>query len=255
MTPDPRLDSLHYESFGLQDPAAPTLFLLHGMGGGHWVWRHQTNALARWRMIAVDLAGHGRSAAPAPRRVHEHVPSLLHLAESLSIQRPVWCGHSLGGAIAMELALGHPGRASALILLGAPPEFDVPPERMHLVRHRPAEARSDRRWLPWSDATAPEVRAAYAGAGPAASPSVVLSDLEALARFKITGLLPDIACPVLVITGVEDRYIDKIRLERQCLPSVRYHEVPGAGHLVMWEQPSVTNRLIDEFMAEMTRPA
>jgi len=80
-------------------------------------------------------------------------------------------------------------------------------------------------------------------------------NLEALARFKITGLLPDIACPVLVITGVEDRYIDKIRLQRQCLPSVRYHEVPGAGHLVMWEQPSVTNRLIEEFMAEMTRPA
>jgi len=145
--------------------------------------------------------------------------------------------------------------ASALILLGAPPEFDVPPERMHLVRHHPAEARSDRRWLPWSDATGPEVRAAYAAAGPPASPSVVLSDLEALARFKITGLLPDIACPVLAITGVEDRYIDKIRLERQCLPSVRYHEVPGAGHLVMWEQPSVTNRLIEEFMAEMTRPA
>src|SRR3989304_5210325 len=200
--PDPQFDCLHYESFGLQDPAAPTLFLLHGMGGGHWVWRHQTNALARWRLIAVDLAGHGRSAAPAPRRVHEHVPSLLHLAESLSIQRPVWCGHSLGGAIAMELALGHPGRASALILLGAPPEFDVPPERMHPVRPRPADAPRDRRWLPWSDATAPEVRAAYAAAGPAASPSVVLSDLEAPARFKITGRLPDIACRGPVVTRV-----------------------------------------------------
>lgn len=252
--PETCVGFLHYESFGSKDPAAPTLFLLHGMGGGHWVWRHQTNALARCRLIAVDLAGHGHSAPPVPRRVHEHVPALLRLAESLSIQRAVWCGHSLGGAIAMELALEHPERASALILIGAPPEFDVPPERVRLMRHHPAEARNDRRWLPWSDATAPEVRAAYAAAGPPAVASVVLSDLEALARFKITGLLPDVACPVLVITGVEDRYIDAIRLERQCLPSARYHEVPGAGHLVMWEQPSVTNRLIEDFMGEMSRP-
>jgi len=245
---DSRLDSLHYKSFGRQDPAAPTVFLLHGMGGGHWVWRQQTDALAKWRLIAVDLAGHGSSAPPTPRRVHEHVPSLLRLADSLSVQRAVWCGHSLGGAIAMELALQYPERASALILIGAGPEFDVPPERMDLVRNHSAEARTDRRWLPWSDATPQEVRTAYMSAGPAPSPSVVLSDLEALARFKITGLLPDIACPVLVIAGVEDRYIDKIRLERQYLPSARYHEIEKAGHLAMWEKPEATNPLIEEFL-------
>ena len=248
---DSRLDSLHYKSFGLQDSAAPTLFLLHGMGGGHWVWRQQTNALTKWRLIAVDLAGHGDSPQPTPRRAHEHVPSLLRLADSLSVRRPVWCGHSLGGAIAMELALQYPERASALILVGAAPEFDVPPERMELMRHHSAEARTDRRWLPWSDATPPEVRTAYVSAGPAPSPSVVLSDLEALARFKITGLLPDIACPVLVIAGVEDRYLDKIRLERQYLPSVRYHEIEQAGHIVMWEQPQATNRLIGDFLATL----
>lgn len=244
---------LNYKIFGSQDPASPTMFLLHGMGGGHWVWRHQTNAISGWRLIAVDLAGHGASAAPAPRRAHEHVPSLIRLADSLSAGRAVWCGHSLGGAIALELALDHPGRASALILIGAAPEFDAPPERMDLMRHHSAEARNDRRWMPWSDATVPEVRAAYASAGPAASPSVVLADLEALARFKVTGLLPDVACPALVITGVEDRYIDKIRLERQYIPSVHYHEIENAGHIVMWEQPAATNRLIEEFLAGIPR--
>jgi pimeloyl-ACP methyl ester carboxylesterase len=97
------------------------------------------------------------------------------------------------------------------------------------------------------------VRAAYASAGPATAPAVVLADLEALARFKITGLLPDIACPVLVITGTEDRYIEKIRLERHYLPEVRYHEIANAGHLVMWEQVTATNRLITEFLADMAR--
>ena len=66
-------------------------------------------------------------------------------------------------------------------------------------------------------------------------PTVVLADLEALARFKITGLLPDIACPVMVITGAEDRYIDALCLERHYLRPVRYHELDNAGHLVMWE--------------------
>jgi pimeloyl-ACP methyl ester carboxylesterase len=246
-------NTLSYTISGAQEPAAPTMFLLHGMGGGHWVWRHQTQAITGWRLVAVDLDGHGASPQPTPRRAHEHVPALLRLAEALSAPCAVWCGHSLGGAIAMELALGHPSHARALILIGAPPEFDVPPERMDLMRHRAAEARTDHRWLPWSEATAPEVRAAYAAAGLAAAPTVVLADLEALARFKITGLLPDIACPVLVITGTEDRYIEQIRLERHYLPSVHYHEIANAGHLVMWEQVAATNRLITEFLADMAR--
>ena len=94
------------------------------------------------------------------------------------------------------------------------PEFEVPPERMDLMRHHAADARTDRRWLPWSDATAEDVRAAYSAAGPVAAPAVVLADLEALACGKITGLLPDIACPVLGITGTADRYLDKILVAR-----------------------------------------
>jgi pimeloyl-ACP methyl ester carboxylesterase len=86
-----------------------------------------------------------------------------------------------------------------------------------------------------SCATAQDVRAAYGAAGPAAMPAVVLAD------------------PVLVITGTEDRYLDHIRLERHYLPSVRYHEIDNAGHLVMWEQPATTNRLIEAFLAEMAR--
>ena len=58
---------LSYTISGAQEPAAPTMFLLHGMGGGHWVWRHQTQAIAGWRLVAVDLAGHG--ASPRRRRV------------------------------------------------------------------------------------------------------------------------------------------------------------------------------------------
>ena len=77
--------------------------------------------------------------------------------------------------------------------------------------------------------------------------------LEALARFKITGLLPDIACPVLVITGTEDRYIDTICLERHYLPSVRYHEIENVGHLVMQEQSVAINRLSEAFLADMAR--
>jgi pimeloyl-ACP methyl ester carboxylesterase len=235
---DAHTSNLRSQLFGTQDPGSPPMVLLHGMRGGHWVWRHQTNAITGWRLVAVDLAGHGASSPPAPRRAHEHVPSLLRLANALSVGRAVWCGHSLGGAITMELALEHPSRVSALILVGAPPEFDVPPERMDLMRHHAAAARTDRRWLPWSEA---------------ATPPVVLADFEALARFKITGLLPDIACPVLVITGAEDRSIDAIRLERHSLRSVRYHEIDHAGHLVMWEQPDTTNQLIAQFLATVPR--
>src|SRR5262245_48456616 len=88
---DAHARTLSYTIFGAQEPAAPTMFLLHGMGGGHWVWHHQTQAIAGWRLVAVDLAGHGASPPPTPRRAHEHVPALLRLTEALSAPCAVWC--------------------------------------------------------------------------------------------------------------------------------------------------------------------
>jgi pimeloyl-ACP methyl ester carboxylesterase len=73
--------------FGAQDPTRLTMVQLHGIGGGHWFWRHQTYTIAGRRLVAVDLTGYRASPRPAPCRAHEHVPALLQVPLAAAPQK------------------------------------------------------------------------------------------------------------------------------------------------------------------------
>ncbi|NJP31477.1 alpha/beta fold hydrolase [Micromonospora sp. HSS6-12] len=82
------------------------------------MWREQVDALAsRHRVIALDLRGYGESELPpAPFANHDDVAGLL---DALGIERAALVGWSFGGAVAIDTALAHPDRVTALALLGA----------------------------------------------------------------------------------------------------------------------------------------
>ena len=96
--------------------AGPPVVLLHGLGLARAVFDPLLPALAaRFRVIRLDLAGHGASPAPAgPHAHHEDVRATL---DALGLDRVDVVGLSLGGAAAVDLALAHPGRVRRLALL------------------------------------------------------------------------------------------------------------------------------------------
>jgi pyruvate dehydrogenase E2 component (dihydrolipoamide acetyltransferase) len=126
------MTSLHAD---IKDEGSAPLVLLHGFGGFHGVWDGVRNALPDGApTIAYDLPGHGRSLplreAMSPRRaadavladLAERAPATFHLA-----------GHSMGGAIAMLMALTAPERVASLTLL-APGGFGDEINEAVLVR-------------------------------------------------------------------------------------------------------------------------
>lgn len=112
---------LHVQSIG----AGPDIVLLHGWGLHADIWHDVAQQLAmRFRVTLIDLPGHGRST---PMHVNEgHEYSLQHVAACVAEVAPphaAWLGWSLGGMIAMRVAMTSPQRVAALILVASTPQF------------------------------------------------------------------------------------------------------------------------------------
>jgi pimeloyl-ACP methyl ester carboxylesterase len=105
----------------------PALVLLHGLSATHVNWERTIPAFAdRWRVVAPDLPGHGRSGKPdAPYTIDFFAGVVRSLGRELGIKEAVVVGNSLGGQIAVELALTYPVWTRALVLVAPAGRFNV----------------------------------------------------------------------------------------------------------------------------------
>ncbi|HEX2282655.1 MAG TPA: 2-succinyl-6-hydroxy-2,4-cyclohexadiene-1-carboxylate synthase [Thermomicrobiales bacterium] len=120
----------HVEDHGSGAP----LVLLHGFTGSAASWSPVIHELARFRrVIAIDVIGHGASAAPADPSHYAFEQALRDLAAviaQLGIARAAWLGYSMGGRLALGMAVDHPQRVSSLILESATPGIQHENERL-----------------------------------------------------------------------------------------------------------------------------
>ena len=96
------------------------MVLLHGNGEDGGYFRHQIEYFSRrYRVIAVDTRGHGKSPRGiAPFTMDQFAADLKGLLDELGIEAPILLGFSDGANIAMKFALRYPGRLKALIQIG-----------------------------------------------------------------------------------------------------------------------------------------
>ena len=100
------------------DPDGPALVCLHGVTGhGERFRRLAELRWSRFRVVAPDLRGHGRSTWEPPWTIRAQLDSLLETADELGIARADWLGHSWGGRLVLELAAARPDRIRRAVLL------------------------------------------------------------------------------------------------------------------------------------------
>lgn len=106
---------MYYEDTG----KGPTLVLIHGMGGDSSEWSLLTPELSKEiRCIAVDLRGHGKSEKPdQPYTQDMFADDVAALLDTLKIDKAYLCGISMGGFVALKMALHHPKKVKGLILI------------------------------------------------------------------------------------------------------------------------------------------
>ncbi|WP_329282194.1 alpha/beta fold hydrolase [Streptomyces sp. NBC_00691] len=252
-------------SHDLAGQGPSTVLLLHSGVCDRRMWEGQFHALAEagHRVVRCDLRGFGDTPVDA---AHTHADDVRDLLDHLGVERAAVVGSSFGGQVALELAVRHPGRVSALALLASGiPGFE-PGEELRAWGDREDEL------LDKGDLDGAVELNVDTWLGPEAGPGVRALVREMQRRaFEVQLAAPEefepvtpevtaddiagIGVPALVAVGAHDlpdfRAVadDLTRL----LPAARRVDLDWAGHLPALERPDETARLLTAFLAEAVR--
>lgn len=255
MAPERTAAGLFHSDSGPARAGGPPLVLVHGAGGTHRHWPEEVRGLPGRRAVAVDLPGHGASPGPAPETVPGLAAGVLALLDALAVPRAVVAGHSMGGAVALALALEAPARVAGLVLVGTGARLRVAPAILQATADPAALAAAAESMAQWSfgPSAGPDLRRALAEGLLANAPGVVHGDFAACDAFDVTARLGEIRAPALVLCGSEDRLTPPkySELLRDRIAGARLELVPGAGHMVMLEAPAAVARAVEAFLASM----
>jgi 2-succinyl-6-hydroxy-2,4-cyclohexadiene-1-carboxylate synthase len=230
---------------------AETVVLLHGFAGTRHSWDLVADRLdaERYRPLALDLRGHGDARDARPITFAACVADVAAAAP----ERFALCGYSLGGRVALHVALGHPERVSRLVLVATTAGIEDPvlrAERRRADERLAAETEAAsieafaERWMrrplfagtpPWP---ARHWRADLLRNDPAAL-AAVLRGLGAGTMAPLWGRLRELdGIPATIVAGERDgRYTAIGRRLAAALPGARLIVVPGAGHGLPREAP------------------
>lgn len=214
------------------------LLLLHGASGSAASWGLTEAAWAGQEVWLPDLPGRGGSPGAPLARAEAVADWLAGLIQAAGLQRPLLVGHSFGGAVALQVALQHPGAVGGLALVASGGRLRVAPAILAAVAAATPEApfRLDAAFGP---STAPAVVEAYAVATRAVPPATAAADWAACDAFDALARLGEVRCPSLVISG-EDDVLTPPKRQRAlaaALPGSTQVSLPNVGHMLPWEAP------------------
>jgi pimeloyl-ACP methyl ester carboxylesterase len=241
---------------------------LHGVGASLYTWRKTLEPVAQagFRVIAFDNRGFGDSDKPSTGYGNADYQRLvIALLDSLRVQDAVLVGHSMGGAIAGEVAIRHPQRVRGLVLIGAAgvgirepllfrvARWPVLGPTILSFRGRGLTARLLKStYADPSKVTPADVDQYYA---PATDPRYGRALRAVLREFDFSALegrLDSVQTATLLIWGEQDRWVPPgvgRRFAAQLLRAA-FLTVPHAGHSVQEEAPAETNRLLIRFLTQ-----
>jgi len=251
--------------------SGPAVVLLHGFTGSSATWAPHLAALEWFTTVCIDFLGHGRSGVPADVQrygMQACVDDVLAIQKHLGLRRWAVVGYSMGGRVAMRVALQAPERLWALVLESASPGIAEPAERRARaaqdtklaarIRHEGVAAFADY-WqaLPLfaSQSRLPQAtrqalrqqRLQHTAGGLANS----LQGLGAGMQEPVLQRLPGLRLPVLLLAGaLDDKYRGLANDMAALLPCSRVRIVPDAGHAVHLEQPAVFDAAVRDFLQE-----
>jgi 3-oxoadipate enol-lactonase len=247
----------------------PPVVCVHGLGGSSNTWTALMPALARHRVIRIDLPGSGRSQrAEGELSIERYVDALLSAWTRLDIGRAHWLGHSMGTIVCQHIAAAHPDKVASVALFG--PLIAPPDAARTAMRTRAAKAREGAAGMQeitealLKAAISAETRERHPVAVAFVRESLLRQDGEAYARScealanAPAAAVERIAAPVLLVTGDEDGVAppQSVRAMADKLHgamSTRVVVLPRCGHWTPIERPEDCRRELRDFLAANAR--
>jgi pimeloyl-ACP methyl ester carboxylesterase len=242
----------------------PVVLLLHGLGVNSDSWQLQIPALTKagFRILAPDLRGFGRSSYPGgscnPVVMAEDMATFMN---SLAISSSHIIGISMGGTVALQLALMQPTIVESLILTNTfaklrPRKFYIwifYAVRLLLVHLIGINKQADfvaRRLFP--EPKQEQLREIFKSQVKQANPHGYRSTMRSYVRYDLSDQINSIDVPALVITGERDSIVSpEVQIEMaEKIPKAEHVFISDAGHAVSVEQPEEYNRIVLKFLEE-----
>jgi 3-oxoadipate enol-lactonase len=247
----------------------PSITFLHP---GLWdsrTWDEQFGPFSRTHtVVRYDARGYGRSSRPEPGAPYSHVEDLVAVMDEAGVDRTALVGCSMGAATAIDAAITHPGRVTALVLAGAGinGDFDLTPdeeaelERLNepvegALRDEDLEAAEDARLRIWAalgtdDPAGARIRQiAFDNLHELTMDESGRGDISPSAIER----LEDIPAPTLVLPADHDplayRRVSAILADR--IPNAQLVQIPETDHVVNVRRPSEFDRIVLGFLGEV----
>ncbi len=251
--------SIRYSEAG----RGPAVLLVHGNLAGRRWWRDVLeNSAPGFRLIALDLPGFGESGVSGTfeASIPLYAEACLRLLDGLGLGHAVPVGHSMGGAVVMEMAAREPNRLPGAVLLdSAPPEGFRTLPHLHpflrtlrtgedAMRESLAQAMPTRR-PPYLDDLVEEARMMHS--------TSFVGNAQALGKWDRREEMSRYERPVLVASGEKDRLIGSREIDAtvDAFPRGRQAIIPETGHSPQIERPGLFCRLLENFLQTLADDA
>jgi 2-succinyl-6-hydroxy-2,4-cyclohexadiene-1-carboxylate synthase len=256
----------HYDRQGSGSP----IVLLHGFTGNLETWAPRLPVITeRYETIAIDQLGHGCTDAPADPdryRAERAVADLIRLLDRLEIPEAIWLGYSMGARLALQVAVNHPARVSALILESGSPGIAEPEERVARTRTDAKLAdRIEREGIVafvdfWErlpmfsshDRLPADVRERQRAQRLQNDPIGLANSLRGFGQGiqpAVNDRLKELTMPVCLIAGEEDtKYVRLAKEIAAAIPCAGLNIVSGVGHTPHLERPETFDHIVLDFL-------
>lgn len=247
----------------------PVVVCLHGLGGSSNTYTPLMSAMARHRVVRIDLPGSGRSQrVEGPLSIEGYVEAVLRVCERLNVTRAHWVGHSMGTIVVQHIAASQPKAVASVALFGpliAPPDAARVAMKARAVKAREGvEAMHEITTALLNAALSADTRERQPVAVAFVRESLMRQEGESYARSceALAGAqaaaVDKIEAPVLLVTGDEDGVAppQSVRAMADKLHGAKNTKVvvlQRCGHWTPIERPEECQRELREFLSANTR--
>lgn len=253
----PYSTDLYYQAYQADDKRRQPVVLIHGTGGDHLSWPTQLRRLPGYRVYAPDLPGHGKSKGHSLQRIDKFGELILNWANTLGFTKFFLCGHSMGGAISLWLAIHYPDLVQGLILMGTGATLPVNLSLIEELANPKGISTAVDNICQWSFSPKADPRLIESVKKQMlkSRPTVLSSDFRACDAYDLSEKLDQVQTPTLILVGEEDK-MTPLRFSEELKKGIKgatLEVLAGAGHMVVLEKPKAVAERVLSFLEKVSK--
>lgn len=243
----------------IREGAGQPIVLLHGLFGGAEYWQPLIDRFKdRFDLLAVDLPGFaGSSRVPQPADIEGYGQAVFEFLDRQGLERVTLIGHSLGGAIAQQMALDRPYRIERLVNYatksaavddGRFEPFDATVARLTESDIEIVAGMQIATWF--AEGRSAEGYALCCRASVGVTQSTAINALSAIRGWDVRHRLADLRIPVLIISGDRDRSVslEELTFQKRHIEQSNLCILPSCGHIAHLEMPEPFHAVLRQFL-------